>query len=351
MVMKIYNKIFIGVNITLLTLCLALVIVRVNYPKMLSANVLQKIISVSDDSSVKIMAVGDIMLGRHVETLMSRNGETYPFTYFKEFQTNQNVILGNLEGPIPEIHRKTADFTTNFSFNKSVATLLKKEGFTHLTLANNHTVDKGENAFWNTRKVLANAGIISFGNPRSASKDFVKLEEINGVEVAWIGANEAVSSYFKKEDFVKLIEAQTAINPDRFIIVNIHWGTEYQPTSNKKQKEIAREFINAGADLIIGHHPHVVQEVEIYKNKLIFYSLGNFIFDQYFSKETQEGLVVYLEISDKNLTAEIQGIQIDKSRPKPMTETDNLKFLNSLAERSSEELKIQIQAGKISLIK
>jgi poly-gamma-glutamate synthesis protein (capsule biosynthesis protein) len=293
------------------------------------------------------MATGDIMLGRYVETVMNRHGEMYPFTFLSDFNLDQDVIIGNLEGPIPETHTKTADFTTNFSFKKSVAPLLKQVGFTHITLANNHTVDKGEPAFWNTKKTLEEVGIQVFGNPRSTAKEFVKLEEINGTEIGLIGLNEAVSSYFDKEAAVQLIDELERINPDRFLIVNIHWGTEYQNTSNKKQKELARSFVNAGADLIIGHHPHVVQEVEVYKNKLIFYSLGNFIFDQYFSKETQEGMVVYFDLKPKTITAKIQGINIDKSRPKPMS--DQSIFLKELAARSSKELESQIESGIITL--
>jgi len=79
------------------------------------------------------------------------------------------------------------------------------------------------------------------------------------------------------------------------VIVNVHWGVEYKHQHNKIQAEYGRAFIDAGADLVIGHHPHVVQGMEIYNGKPIFYSLGNFVFDQYFSSDTQEGLAVGIE--------------------------------------------------------
>jgi poly-gamma-glutamate synthesis protein (capsule biosynthesis protein) len=85
------------------------------------------------------------------------------------------------------------------------------------------------------------------------------------------------------------------------LVVNIHWGEEYKADPNNRQKEMAHLLIDAGVDVIIGHHPHVVQTVETYKNKPIFYSLGNFIFDQYFSPETQKGLAVEIIFTSKDI--------------------------------------------------
>ena len=93
------------------------------------------------------------------------------------------------------------------------------------------------------------------------------------------------------------------------IIVSMHWGEEYQLRSNKKQQEIGRALVEAGTDIIIGHHPHVIQEIERYKNGWIAYSLGNFIFDQNFSKETMEGLMLKAIIQDKKIV-EIEPVEI-----------------------------------------
>lgn len=298
-------------------------------------------------SSLKIMAVGDIMLGRYVETLMNRNGEEYPFSFWDQFALDQDIILGNLEGPINENHVQTADFTTSFSFKSSVAGLLARKGFSHISLANNHTFDKGEGAFAFSELSLKNAGIKPIGHPRTAEHDRVVFEEINSQKIAIIGLNEAVSSFFSVDEAVELTAKIESDYPGYLIITYIHWGPEYKATSSEWQKEIAHKLIDSGSDLIIGHHPHVVQEVEIYNDKLIFYSLGNFIFDQYFSKETQEGLVVYLEINDDSIKTKLHGVAIDKSRPKPMSSEQNVIFLEGLADRSSTELADQITKGLI----
>jgi poly-gamma-glutamate capsule biosynthesis protein CapA/YwtB (metallophosphatase superfamily) len=102
------------------------------------------------------------------------------------------------------------------------------------------------------------------------------------------------------------------------VIVNIHFGNEYQEQSNNRQKALARKMVDSGVDIVIGHHPHVIQDYEIYKEKPIFYSLGNFIFDQYFSAETQEGLVIKIVLSEEEekikITNEVYKIKTKGSK-------------------------------------
>lgn len=352
--MKIYNKIFIGVNVLLLMFLSTLSFASLS--KMtpqdssgtsMGLNINQNIPLMSEaaESSIKIMAVGDIMLGRYVETLMNRHGVEYPFSFWNEFNLDQDVILGNLEGPITANHVHTPDFTTSFSFQPRVADLLSSMGFTHLNLANNHTFDRGASAFYETMDFLTEAGITSIGHPRNVDLDYVIQENINGTDIVWIGINEAVSSFFDLEEAI----ATVSEFQDSLVVITIHWGNEYQLSSNNRQKEIAHALIDNGADLIIGHHPHVVQEIEIYNDKLIFYSLGNFIFDQYFSQDTQEGLVLYINFMTDQLEIELIPIESDMSRPRPMLHESSEMFLHGLAERSSIKLKEQIMNGEITL--
>ena len=298
----------------------------------------------------KILAVGDIMLGRFVETLSNRHGSDYAFSLLDGLFAGHEVVIGNLEGPIVSNHSQTPDFTTSFSFKSSVANDLKSAGFSHLTVANNHTFDRGEGAFAETQKFLGEAGLKYFGHPRKALADLVLKEEVNSVNVIWIGLNEAVSKFFDEFESVKLISELQAEYPDHLIVLNIHWGYEYKLVSNQFQKEFAQKAVAAGADLILGHHPHVVQEVDLIDGKLVFYSLGNFIFDQYFSKDTQVGLAVSLNVSESGIqSAKLIGLEIDKSRPKIMEPTENELFLKELADRSNPNLKDQINAGEINL--
>ncbi len=100
-----------------------------------------------------------------------------------------------------------------------------------------------------------------------------------------------------------------------YVVVNIHWGIEYQSKHGQIQQDLAHKLVDAGADAIIGHHPHVVQGSEVYKGKPIFYSLGNFIFDQYFSVETQRGLAVGLSFSENSIEAWTFLLGLEGSQP------------------------------------
>jgi poly-gamma-glutamate synthesis protein (capsule biosynthesis protein) len=117
----------------------------------------------------------------------------------------------------------------------------------------------------------------------------------------------------------KLIEDEKA--SERFVIIYPHWGNEYQTSHSAKQEETAHDMVDAGADLIIGSHPHVVQDSEIYKNKPIFYSLGNFVFDQTFSQETQRGLIIGVSIEKDSLT--ISFVPVESNQLKPRISTGN----------------------------
>jgi poly-gamma-glutamate synthesis protein (capsule biosynthesis protein) len=294
--------------------------------------------------TVRILAFGDIMLGRHVETLMNREGLNYPFLNMDQFVDDQEIVLGNLEGPIVDNHRQTADFTTSFSFKPEVADLLKKSGFTHIMLANNHTFDRGESGFLSSQKYLDEAGLKQFGHPRIASTEYILKEDYDGIEIIFIGFNEAVSNYFKPEEAALSIQQLKSENPKSIIIANIHWGTEYVRTSNDKQQAIAKSFIDAGAEVVLGHHPHAVQEIEEYNGKFIVYSLGNFVFDQYFSQDTQEGLAVELKLA-KTGVEEIKliPVSIKKSQPAIMIEPRKTNFINEVLNSSNIDNNLKIQ--------
>jgi poly-gamma-glutamate synthesis protein (capsule biosynthesis protein) len=133
------------------------------------------------------------------------------------------------------------------------------------------------------------------------------------------------------------------------VIVNIHWGTEYQHEFGDSQKQIGHEFIDSGADLIIGHHPHVVEGMEIYKGKAIFYSLGNFIFDQYFSSDTQEGLALGAQFDAKGWHFYLFPLLSKKSAVELMKGDNKKNFLNKFIKWSEieEEIKKEIVQQEI----
>jgi poly-gamma-glutamate synthesis protein (capsule biosynthesis protein) len=136
------------------------------------------------------------------------------------------------------------------------------------------------------------------------------------------------------------------------IIVNIHWGVEYEHVFNKTQQDLARDLIDSGADIIIGHHPHVVQGLEIYKNKPIFYSLGNFIFDQDFSRDTQEELAVEINFNpDGQAKARLYPLLSRQSQPSLMAGKEKENYLKKIAgwSKGDSELFEQIKKGEMKI--
>lgn len=295
---------------------------------------------------ITFLSVGDIMLGRYVETLMNVHGQKYPFDNWDDFYQDQDLVIGNLEGPIVENHVQTPDFTIRFSFSSAVADLLSQKSFSHLNLANNHTFDQGKQGFEETQSFLDEVGVGYFGHPRQAQHGQVVIETMNEQKVALIGLNQAVSSYFDLEESQSLVEKIRSDHPEAMIMIQIHWGDEYQLRSNQTQQTIAQTLAKAGADIIIGHHPHVVQEVDVYQDTLIFYSLGNFIFDQYFSQDVQEGLALRGTIAPE-MEIELIPITSDLSQPQVMKSPRKDAFFIELAERSDEQLQKCIKEGLV----
>lgn len=296
---------------------------------------------------IRMLAVGDMMLGRYVETLMNRYDNDYPFSNLDNLISGQDVVFGNLEGPIATNHVQTPDFTTSFSFKPEVAGLLKRHGFNTLSLANNHTLDKGEDVFLQTQQYLDAAEIAYFGNPRDETNAYRYSRIFEDTEVVFLGFNEAVNPYFNVDQALATVADESE---DDFVIVSMHWGNEYQLVSNDFQQEFARDLIDNGADLIIGHHPHVVQEVEIYNDRMIFYSLGNFIFDQYFSVDVEQGLAFEMTLNEGSVSYKLLPIQSSRSQPEVMNGDDKDKWLEGLASRVKDsDLAEQVREGLVVL--
>ncbi len=296
--------------------------------------------------SGSMLFVGDVMLARHVETLMRGNGIYYPFKGIRDLLAEYTRVVGNFEGSIQKVHTQTPDLTFQFSAMSEVAVALARSGFTDMTLANNHSYDYGREAYAHTRTVLTDAGITVGGNPLSVSDDDVLYNTIGDVRVAIIPmhATVQVPALADVQGILSRASKQSDIQ-----IVSIHWGEEYALDATDLQRTFAHALIDAGADAIIGHHPHVVETIEEYRGAPIFYSLGNFIFDQYWDTNVQEGLTVgvsFVEHAVHYSLIPITSLE-SKSAPRPMTRIERTQFLDALAARSQASLADPIRSGKI----
>lgn len=257
-----------------------------------------------------LMFVGDIMLARGVASSVKKNFNDNFDLFLSTIPeiAKADIAFANLEGPI-STRGKNVGSKYSFRFEPRVALALKNAGFDILSVANNHAGDWTLTAFTDTLAYLREVEIKTAGGGMKKSEAITPSTiEKNGVTFGFIGFTDVgpnrlaatdtragllLASDPDFETIIKEAKTQTDI-----LIVSFHWGEEYVAHTTK-QTTLAHKAIDAGADIIVGHHPHVEQVTELYKNKLIIYSLGNFIFDQYFSPETMSGLAVSV-IMNKN---------------------------------------------------
>jgi len=303
-----------------------------------------------------IMAFGDMMLGRYVRILMDRNKDpNYAFKVdLKDnpFFGSADVVFANLEGPIKGtgVHSETSMV---FGFHEDTAKLIKDKGFTLVSIANNHALDQKKDGRTSTIAALEQNDVGWCGNSTSADIESVYYGKSDDWNYAFVCFNDVIYklNYDEALNLIKQLDDKVD-----FVVVSIHWGNEYQHKALDKQKEYGRKFVDAGADLIIGHHPHVVQGFENYKGKLILFSLGNFIFDQYWSKDTQEELGVKISLNrdedDKLVTnAEFYPMKSEKSQTRLMNEDEaKIWFKNFIGYGEyDEEMKSKIMNKKIEI--
>lgn len=293
-----------------------------------------------------VLFLGDVLLARHVEYLMNINGLDYPYINTKKIFLDSSLIFANFESAILEKHITTPFYTTTFATSELFLPSLKQSGVTHVTLANNHTYDYGASAFEYTVGALLKAGITPFGNPENVSDTSITTVMVNNRTVGIIGINQVSGTPAWEEVIVQL---EKLIESTEYQIAYIHWGTEYNLKHNTTQEQFAHQLLDAGVDAIIGHHPHVTQDIEIYNNKPIFYSLGNFIFDQYFSVDVKQGLTVRLDLSTSSAQFSLTPVTSEGSKAQPtvMNEADRLLFLANLARRSTPEFSEHIKSGRV----
>ena len=247
-------------------------------------------------STVHMLFVGDIMLDRNVATKAKRSGADSLFAKVERLFLGAHALVGNLEGTMtdnPSISQKNFSIL-RFTFNPAFAGLLRSLRFTALSLANNHALDFGRDGFEQTKSNLGEAGILSFGSPQNDTALSTRAT-LQGKTVCFVGYHDL----FTPNPAPAIREMQDIRDGCSYVVLFAHWGVEYSEAPSERQRKLAREFIDGGADLVIGAHPHVVEPVEVYSNKAIFYSLGNFMFDQNFSFAVKHGLAVHVEWSDE----------------------------------------------------
>jgi len=275
----------------------------------------------SEDKNVVICLTGDMMAGERIPPFIEKYGILYPFKHILNIIKESDISFCNLEAPFFDLDEAPKfEKEYNFKVHSKLIKILTEPGFDVVSLANNHIMDFGEGGLFLTIKTLINNGICYCG----AGKDTEEASrpaiiEKKGTKVAFLGYSMTYpkefyagkdtpgSVYPDTLELKKIIKDVSLISD--FIIVSFHWGGEGEKFPKEYQRIFAHFVVNCGADIVVGHHPHVIQSIEIYKNGLIFYSLGNFLFGSY-GKHSKTGIIVKTEIN-KNIVKDAQIIPIN----------------------------------------
>ncbi len=266
----------------------------------------QFLFSQTRDSILSISIAGDLMIDRGVRKYVEKKGNASSlFTNVDSLFKSTHFSVVNLETAVTDSGKKVPKYF-NFKMNPVWLKDLKSAGITHVDVANNHSFDYGLKGFEQTIDHLKESNLILFGTRNDYRKP-INIEYIDTLnqKIAIISASTfgLGIKVQKKDTLIPAVSSIYALNkeirtfkkefPEITLIVMLHWGIEYEKIPSEKQQNLAKSIIDSGADMIIGHHPHILQMIDYYKGKPIFYSIGNFIFDQR-EATTKESMLVQL---------------------------------------------------------
>ena len=263
--------------------------------------------------SATVIFGGDMLFDRTIRQVMEREGEDFIFSCVAPVLRDADLVVANLEGTITEYPSVSLGSKIGspenfvFTFSTSTGKLLSLYNIRLVNLGNNHILDFGWEGVSSTLENLRAAGVGYFGDPIDKK---VAREEIHGISLAFIGYNEFAPGGWRDSVSTTLDQLYTARLEGFVPIVYTHWGDEYVKSASPRVRELAHAFVDAGAGIVIGSHPHVVQEHEVYKGKHIYYSLGNFFFDQYRDESVRHGLLLRV-VFNANGVGRLEEIPID----------------------------------------
>ncbi|MFA5791816.1 MAG: CapA family protein [Candidatus Paceibacterota bacterium] len=290
---------------------------------------------IKDPNFVTLTFAGDIMMDRGVKNSVIKNfNNDYSLLFQKsnkllELFKKSDIVFANLEGTVSDLGVDKKNLYS-FRMNPSVIPTLKGVGISILSLANNHIGDWGRSAFTDTLTRLKENEILYTGGGNNKDEtETPTIIEKYGMKIGFLGFSDVGPSSMEAGIDKAGILLADDINFDEiikraseqvdYLIVTFHFGDEYKTKHNKRQEYLAHKAIDNGAKIIIGTHPHVIEDTEVYKNSFIAYSLGNFIFDQSWSKPTMQGMLLEIKLNrdggmsvKKNTTQLNSAFQLEK---------------------------------------
>ncbi|MCR5819105.1 MAG: CapA family protein [Prevotella sp.] len=277
---------------------------------------------------VSILFTGDILLDRGVRRTIEQDGADALFTESIDSLFRQSdVVVGNLECPATKIKAPVQKLFI-FRGEPEWLTTLKEHGVTHLNLANNHSIDQGRKGLMDTWKNIEEAGMTPLGagpTLREAAEPVLLAESprkvwlVPSLQLAlenWAYLNDRPTvSQEPMDSLVRRVAELKQADSTAVVVVSLHWGGEHTMRPVPSQRLEAHRLIDAGADLLVCHHTHTLQTVEDYRGRKIYYSIGNFIFDQQKPMNTK-ACVVKLQVGEDSIAVETVPIEIRRCAPR-----------------------------------
>ena len=310
---------------------------------------------------MKLISTGDILPSDRDHTLGIGTGSEFHRkqgsnweNFFTNFDKEKDILFGNLEAPLPKIIlERNLNIQKSFAGDPRFALWLKEVGYDVVSVANNHILEHGETGFKNTCSKLQQNGVMPVGIYSADKGSNTIIIEKEGIRIGFSAFNAIhdienpfVYSDLNEDSIKKAILALKEEKAD-IVCLSFHWGNEYIHIASYDQIQLARLAIDLGADIIIGHHPHVIQPIEQYKNGWIVYSLGNFIFDMRWSKKVRTGMCVEFELNKDGVQGcksyaveslkDYTPLVNKESKWLVSVLTENTKIMNELLKKGSEE--------------
>ncbi|MED1954065.1 CapA family protein [Brevibacillus centrosporus] len=301
-----------------------------------------KVATPKEDEAITVAFAGDIMLDKSVGVQIGRNGVDYPFLKTAAFLKQADLTIGNLE---TSVSTRGQAQQKEYTYRSKPQTLqgLVNAGFDVVNLANNHSLDYGMDALFDTMEHLKKYQLGYVGGGKNEAEAFAPyIRTIKGKRVAVIGLSHVLPnrqwfagknkpglahaySYEPMLSYVKKAVAQSDIT-----IVVMHWNLEYKDYPEPYAREVARKLIDSGVDAVLGSHSHSVMGVEYYKNVPIYYSVGNFVFTTSYNPKGREAMMVELTFGEKDTTSKVIPVKIANGQPAPMDAANRKKMIDKL---------------------
>lgn len=304
----------------------------------------------TEEEELVLSFAGDIMFDKSVAGYIKAKGGDYVFQGYEENLRGSDIVFGNLETAISGKGEPALEKEYNFRSSQEILPYLKKYNFTALSLANNHAMDFGRAAFVDGLKALGANGI-SYGGGGINKKEAVAgtIIEKKGMKIGFIAFSGVIPNVdwyagekrsgiigaYKVHETEVLEAVSNLASRCDLLVVSVHWGKEGTKEPGAREVELGHKLVDAGADVVMGHHPHIVQGFEKYKDKLIMYSLGNFIFTTAHTELPNKTILATARFDMSGRIKSVEAVPgiIKYGRPFPMDPLQSreyLDYLNSL---------------------